>query len=67
MAIQVRPKRLDGQRVLVIGADALRDPEDDSGEHEGDVLGHVGVAVVGVLFRIMVEDVLQDEDGLGDY
>ena len=58
--------RLDGQCVLVLGADALRDPKDDGGQHEGDVLGDVGVAVVGELFGVVMEDVLQDEDGLWD-
>ena len=50
---------LDGQGVLVLGADTLRDPEDDGGEHKGDVLGDVGIAVVGVLLCVVVQDVLQ--------
>ena len=58
--------RLDGQCVLVLGADALRDPKDDGGQHEGDVLGDVGVAVVGELLGVVMEDVLQDKDGLWD-
>ena len=55
---------LDGQGVLILGADTLRDPEDDGGEHEGDVLGDVGIAVIGVLLRVVVQDVFEHKDSL---
>ena len=42
-----------------LSEDIQRDPEDDGGEHEGDVLGDVGIAVVGVLLCVVVQDVLQ--------
>ena len=51
---------LNGQRVLVLGANALGDPKDDGGEHESDVLRDVGISIVGVLFGIVIEDVLED-------
>lgn len=55
---------LDRQVVLILTTDALRYPEHDSREHERDVLRDIRVAVVGVLFGVRVDDVLQDEDGL---
>ena len=57
-------EELNGQRVLVLSANTLGDPKNDGGEHEGDVLRDVGVAIVGILLGVVIEDVLEDEDGL---
>lgn len=54
----------NGEVILVFAADALGYPEHDGREHESDVLGDVGVAVVGVLFFVRVQDVLEHEHRL---
>jgi hypothetical protein len=58
------PILLQSKVVLVLAACALCDPENKRGEHEKDVLGNVGIAVVVELLRIVVEDVLQNQNTL---
>jgi len=47
--------------VLVVVVCILRNPEDDSGEHDADVLCDVGVSVVKIVIELWY-DVLEDED-----
>lgn len=55
---------LNREVIFILAIDALRDPEDDGGKHEGDVLRYVRVSVVCVLFGVVVEDVFEDQNGL---
>ena len=50
--------RSERKVVLVLTGRALRDPEDESGEHEQQVLRDVRISVVVELLRVVVESVL---------
>ena len=57
-------QELDGQGVLILRTDALRDPEYDGGEHQSNILRNIRITVVGELFGVVMEDVLEYEYGL---
>lgn len=50
------------QIVLIFTSNTLRDPEDDSRKHECDILRDVRIAIVGVLLRVLLEHIFEDQD-----
>lgn len=52
------------QIVLIFTPNTLRDPEDDSRKHECDILRDVRIAIVGVLLRVLLEHIFEDQDRL---
>lgn len=56
--------RLESEVVFVFAAAVLGEPQDDSREHQQEVLGQVGVSVIGEGIAVASENVFHDEDGL---
>lgn len=56
--------RLQREVIVVLARGTLGKPEEYGRQHERDILGDVGVAVVRELFRVPAEDVLQHQDRL---
>ena len=59
-----RGRILDSEIVLVLSTATLGYPKHDRGEHQPDVLRDVAVAIVLVHFRVVVQDVFEDQDAL---
>lgn len=54
----------ESQVILVLASATCCDPQHDCGEHEGDVLGDICVAIVGELLRVLFQNVLQNQHSL---
>ena len=55
---------IESEVILVFSAATLRYPKHYCGKHQPDVLRNVAIPVVFVHLRIVVEDVLEDQDAL---
>ena len=53
------------QIVFILTAGIMSNPQNNNRKHGGNTLWNVGVTVIGELCRVVVQDVFQNQDGLG--
>ena len=53
------------QIVFILTAGIMRNPQYNNRKHESDTLWNVGVTVIDELWRVVGQDVLQNQDSLG--
>lgn len=52
------------QIVFILAAGVMGNPQNNSRKHESDALRNIGITVIVELLRVVVQDILQNQDSL---
>lgn len=54
----------ESQIVFILATGIMGNPQNNSRKHESDALRNIGVTVIVELLRVVVQDILQNQDSL---